>query len=919
MKKILLLLTLALVTQLTFAQNIPSYVPSDSLVGYWGFDGNANDASGNGNNGTVNGATLTTDRNGNVNSAYSFDGVNDYIQGVSSNLPIGNSARSISAWISLPSINNDYINFISSWGYGDASQSSANKAFGFFSNLNTAIGIWQSFGASENNEQYSYNFQTNAIYHLVVTIDNNGFFKFYINSNLVYNNQIVGMATVENGGVFRFGRSTHTNTDGWAGYFFGTLDDIGIWNRALTQEEITQLYTGTTQTPAAIQSFTVNSDTTGHEGSTYAWSINPAAPLAVITGNGTNSISIAWGNTPEGNYSVQAIETNSLGCVTSTVNTLVYVAGPNSLTVVSPVNYCYKATATPLTATPSTGSALKWYSSAIIKTALASAPTPLTTTSGSKTYYVSERTAAGVESARLPIVVNVRSLPITPTSITSTQSALICKYIGTTNEVKFTTTAVEEGLSYVWTVPEGATIVSGDGTSEIKVSFENVTLKSGNIGAVTVKSVNGNGCVSSAKSLILNTKTPKAPTAVTLSIPNTTNLISKVGPYIGTTTPFTLTATDASNTAHHYRWLLPSGVSVTAGATSSFDNNDGTTTWTSTEGVLTIHFENVAAGVSPVQIKVYSVGGCGESNAKIKNLVRALPTVPAKLTLTDDAISRTTALTKVSAYIGKITELKLTATPITTQGAEATSFLWVVPSGVNVLAGATLVEDNGATKTYSGTDSTLTINLNNIASGVYTIPLTVYGVNGSGTSGARKLTLFSPKPIISTLTASSTKFDTCVSTTFTATNIPGASYAWTLPAGASGVSTTNSIVVTFNSLAPSKIAISCIATDGTGSSAAKSFSISKGGCTRIESPTPIAQAFEVVAYPNPSSKVFTLDVRLAKGTAAEVQVYDILGRLIEQRKVSSGAIQIGAAYPSGTYILKMSQGENQKTVRVIKR
>ena len=42
------------------------------LVGYWPFCGNANDESGNGNNGTVNGATLTTDRFGNADSAYSF-------------------------------------------------------------------------------------------------------------------------------------------------------------------------------------------------------------------------------------------------------------------------------------------------------------------------------------------------------------------------------------------------------------------------------------------------------------------------------------------------------------------------------------------------------------------------------------------------------------------------------------------------------------------------------------------------------------------------------------------------------------------------------------------------------------------------------------------------------------------------------
>ena len=49
------------------------------LVGWWKFSGDATDSSGNGNDGTVNGATLTTDRHGQANRAYSFDGVNDYI------------------------------------------------------------------------------------------------------------------------------------------------------------------------------------------------------------------------------------------------------------------------------------------------------------------------------------------------------------------------------------------------------------------------------------------------------------------------------------------------------------------------------------------------------------------------------------------------------------------------------------------------------------------------------------------------------------------------------------------------------------------------------------------------------------------------------------------------------------------------
>ena len=58
------------------AQNIPGYVPQNGLIGYYPFSGNANDVSGNGNNGSINGATLTLDRYSNVNSAYDFDGKN---------------------------------------------------------------------------------------------------------------------------------------------------------------------------------------------------------------------------------------------------------------------------------------------------------------------------------------------------------------------------------------------------------------------------------------------------------------------------------------------------------------------------------------------------------------------------------------------------------------------------------------------------------------------------------------------------------------------------------------------------------------------------------------------------------------------------------------------------------------------------
>jgi len=83
----------------------------------------------------------------------------------------------------------------------------------------------------------------------------------------------------------------------------------------------------------------------------------------------------------------------------------------NAPTVVSPVTYCQNVTATTLTAT---GTALKWYTTSSGGTALASAPVPSTTTTGSTSYYVSQ-TVGTTESPRAAIVVSITATPAAPT------------------------------------------------------------------------------------------------------------------------------------------------------------------------------------------------------------------------------------------------------------------------------------------------------------------------------------------------------------------------------------------------------------------------------------------------------------------------------------------------------------------------
>lgn len=71
------------------------------LILYLPFNGNAKDESGNAFNGTVNGPTLSTDRFGNENKAYAFDGVDDYIFIGNPPLLQITNAITISAWIKI--------------------------------------------------------------------------------------------------------------------------------------------------------------------------------------------------------------------------------------------------------------------------------------------------------------------------------------------------------------------------------------------------------------------------------------------------------------------------------------------------------------------------------------------------------------------------------------------------------------------------------------------------------------------------------------------------------------------------------------------------------------------------------------------------------------------------------------------------
>jgi len=226
-----ILFTFCLLTSDFFlqAQNLPSYMPANGLVGWWPFNGNANDESGNGNNASEIQAAPATDRFGNPGKAYDFNGANSRIICPVSNIPTGNSPSSISLW------------FKSRIFPFPADTSRAMLSWGSWTNNSARyIGLR---GASNNQLTYAqylndvnvpFNYQLNEWYHIVANYANDTI-SIFVNGSKISTLSISGTNT--SAGPVIIGSSP-----GLTDHFNGLIDDAAIYNRTLTQQEITALY-----------------------------------------------------------------------------------------------------------------------------------------------------------------------------------------------------------------------------------------------------------------------------------------------------------------------------------------------------------------------------------------------------------------------------------------------------------------------------------------------------------------------------------------------------------------------------------------------------------------------------------------------------------------------------------------------------
>ena len=255
MRYLILIIAIFIVNQSTFAQEIPSNVPMDGLAIYYPFSGNANDESGNQNHGIVTDAQLTMDRFGNENSAYSFDGDGDYITSTNA-FGGGQNPMTFSFWAKTSQGESRMAVMTQDCDTEEACASSFGLVLNKF--LNSAVVCEnghmdtspQSFGYAQPAHYGTVQTQTANSgwnnYVLVIGTDENYLynnFKFYVNGAELPTNCDHNWDSWEydfpSGFSLVVGKGNPTIIEN---FFDGEIDDIAIWNRALSPTEITELY-----------------------------------------------------------------------------------------------------------------------------------------------------------------------------------------------------------------------------------------------------------------------------------------------------------------------------------------------------------------------------------------------------------------------------------------------------------------------------------------------------------------------------------------------------------------------------------------------------------------------------------------------------------------------------------------------------
>lgn len=274
MKSPFLLLALFFVVGLQ--AQFPSYLPTNGLIAWYPFNGNTLDESFNGNNGSVNGGiVLTEDRWNTANKAMQFDGIpltyldcgNDTILNIKNN-----QSLTISAWV-----------FADSATIESGQDVISSKNSTAFTNVFGAYTLYLRYGVPQftvSNQGGVPTWYETAVgtdtlemgkwYFIAAVLDASANqMRIYVNDRL--SAQTTWGGTIDSNPNGRFFIGSHFKSNFASQYMYnfgGKIDDVGLWNRALSNCELVDLFTA-----GRIAEVSQNGDLliAAQQGASYQW------------------------------------------------------------------------------------------------------------------------------------------------------------------------------------------------------------------------------------------------------------------------------------------------------------------------------------------------------------------------------------------------------------------------------------------------------------------------------------------------------------------------------------------------------------------------------------------------------------------------------------------------------------------------
>ena len=226
--------------------------PGNGLVAYFPFNGNANDESGNMNNGTVYGnAALTVDRFNRRNNAYYFDGIDDYIITEENDAFDNLDSGAVSFWMKIESAPTEIQSVLLSY----STDYSVNSIYSFVIRNNLKLEVIYKYKGAITPEIISVAaLELRKWYHVVFVADGKNRIKFYLNNQEIPTT-FISHGTSANGsewfadlnGVKYYPHfitigAQKRNKQTPNTFFHGVLDDIRVYDHPLSEAEIDSLY-----------------------------------------------------------------------------------------------------------------------------------------------------------------------------------------------------------------------------------------------------------------------------------------------------------------------------------------------------------------------------------------------------------------------------------------------------------------------------------------------------------------------------------------------------------------------------------------------------------------------------------------------------------------------------------------------------